>query len=33
MDYQLKEIKAPGKAELQNSADILTQTGLQVKIS
>ncbi|MBA4383391.1 MAG: glycyl-radical enzyme activating protein [Anaerolinea sp.] len=31
--YQLKEIKAPGRDQLQLSATILERTGLQVKIS
>ncbi|MRR29340.1 glycyl-radical enzyme activating protein [bacterium] len=33
MDYLLKEIKAPDKNHLLNSAHILEQAGLQVKIS
>jgi pyruvate formate lyase activating enzyme len=33
LDYSLKEIKAPSRVQLQNSASILEGKGLQVKIS
>jgi pyruvate formate lyase activating enzyme len=33
LEYELKDLKAPSKDQLENSAKILERTGLQVKIS